>query len=94
MGRLGENHMKEQILKAFWHRGRKTFVPWLATELANRTKLDQEIVIATLKSLAYDGLAKSRKIDAHGGTNTWTLTTTGKEEAAFLLRAEEIVRAR
>lgn len=86
--------MNSKILKAFFHRGRKKFVPWLAEEIARKLDMDVDDVNTGLRSLAAESLAKSRKAEGHGTRPTWELTTLGKAEAENMLRAEEIVRAK
>lgn len=85
--------MKEQILKAFYHKGRKAFVPWLASELATRTNQDQDAVLSALRGFAYEGFANAYKVDGHKGLSVWALTSLGKSKAKEIMRAEEIARA-
>jgi hypothetical protein len=80
---------------AFYHKGRKKFVPWLALELARKMNRDPDLVVNDLKGLAQDGLAKSNRIMRGNTTfSTWELTKAGQDEALQIIRAEEMVRAR
>lgn len=87
--------MKEHTLKAFYHKGRKKFVPWLAIELARKMNRDPDLVINDLKALGQDGLSKSNRI-MRGNTSysTWELTKAGEAEATSIMLAEEMVKSR
>ncbi len=86
--------MHPKLLKAFWHRGRKTFVPWMAFELARKLDMPQDQVVTGLRGLAAIGYAKSRKAERDAeGRSTWSLTELGKAEAENMIRAEELMRA-
>ena len=85
--------MKERLLAAFWHKGRKAFVPWMPLELANRIKRPPELVEIELRGLAGSGLARSQNIAGARGQTTWELTTAGKIEARAIIAAQDIVRS-
>lgn len=79
--------MKERILKAFWHRGRKAFVPWTTQELATRAKLPHDKISVAMGSLVLSGLAVSQKTHM-AGFQTWHLTEAGKVAASNIITAE------
>jgi DNA-binding MarR family transcriptional regulator len=93
MGRRG-NDMRNEILKAFHHKGRKKFVPWLVSELARKMKRDPDLVINALKGLAQEGMAKSAKAMRGHDRSIWELTKAGQAEATSIMLAEEMVRSR
>lgn len=84
--------MKERILKAFYHRSRREFTPWLASELAKRTGYDLDEVNAQLGGLARSGHTKPQHIERRGGTTIWELTTMGKAEARLIVAANALAR--
>lgn len=87
--------MKERVMVAFYHKGRKQFVPWLLAELARKMNRDPDLILIDLKGLAQDGLAKSNRILRSNTTHcTWELTKAGQDEATSILLAEEMVRSR
>ena len=95
MVRLGKTDMNIKLLKAFYHRGRKTFVPWLSSELARKMNEPHDEIIIGLRHLAQIGYARARRAERDAeGRSTWSLTELGKAEAEQIIRADEIVRAR
>ena len=85
--------MKERVLKAFWHRTRKAFVPWTPSELARRTGLQIPAVIETLHSFYKSGLAQARTTTKGAGDeSTWHLTEAGKAIALSIITAEAFAR--
>lgn len=85
--------MKERLLTAFFHRGRKQFVPWLASELSRRVKRSPDDVDVELRGLDLTGMARSRATDGHSQTSTWELTQAGMIEARAIMAAAEVVRS-
>lgn len=85
--------MKERLMTAFYHRGRKQFVPWLASELSRRVKRDPDAVDIELRGLAATGMARSRATDGKFQTATWELTQAGMIEARAVMAAAEVVRS-
>lgn len=85
--------MKERLLVAFFHRGRKRFVPWLGVELAKRLNRPQDDVDAELRGLSATGMARSSNTHGRLGTSTWELTQAGMIEARAIMAAQEVVRS-
>ena len=85
--------MNPKVLKAFFHKGRKTFVPWMAFELARKTDMTIDETLFGLRGLSQLGYAKARKTGKEvDSKSTWELTALGKAEAMQLLVAEEFIR--
>jgi hypothetical protein len=86
--------MNPKVLKAFFHKGRKTFVPWMAFELARKTDMTTDEILPSLRGLSQLGYAKARKTGKEvDSKSTWELTALGKAEAMQLLVAEEFIKA-
>lgn len=78
--------MKERLLCAFYHKGRKQFVPWTMAELCNRIKRAPDDVATELRGLNQTGLAV---VKAEG----WQLTQAGMIEARAIMAAQEMARS-
>ena len=83
--------MKERVLKAFFHRGRKAFVPWTVEEIARRVKERSDKVSAVMMELNRSGLAGSMKTH-QVGIHSWHLTEAGKAIALSIITAEDFVK--
>jgi hypothetical protein len=84
--------MKEKILRAFYHKSRREFTPWLATEIAKRTGFPPDEVNAHLGGLARSGHTKPHNLERRGGTTIWELTALGKIEAGAIIAAQAVAR--
>lgn len=80
------------VLKAFWHRSRKLFVPWTAQELARKLRADPDKVTLALFTLARVGSAANRRPAGNGEPSTWHLTNAGQAEARALMTAEAFAK--
>lgn len=78
--------MKERLLTAFYHRGRKQFVPWTFGELCNRIKRAPDDVATELRGLNKTGLAVVK-------SEGWQLTQAGMIEARAIMAAQEMARS-
>lgn len=78
--------MKERLLCAFYHKGRKQYVPWTFPELCNRVNRMPDDVATELRGLQQTGLAT---VKSHG----WQLTQTGMIEARAIRAAQDMVRS-
>lgn len=78
--------MKERLLTAFFHRGRKQFVPWTMAELCNRIKRAPDDVATELRGLNQTGLAVVK-------SEGWQLTQAGMIEARAIMAAQEMARS-
>lgn len=83
--------MKERVLKAFFHRGRKAFVPWTVDEIARRVQERPDSVFSAMIELNRNGLANSMK-SHHGGIQSWHLTEAGKAIALSIITAEAFAK--
>jgi hypothetical protein len=83
--------MKERLMKAFYHKGRKAFVPWTSEELARRCSASPNSIQAMLFTLGRSGLATALPTHAKG-LYSWALTETGKLEARAILAAEDFAK--
>lgn len=83
--------MKERVLKAFFHKGRKMFVPWTVDEIARRVKERPDHVSTAMIELNRNGLANSMK-SHHAGIQSWHLTEAGKAIALSIITAEDFVK--
>lgn len=85
--------MNEKLLRAFFHRGRKKFLPWLNHELARRVDADPIEVERALRMLSRQGLVygkqASREVDAR---SAFELTSLGRAEVMQMLMAEEQIK--
>ena len=84
--------MKERTLKAFWHKSRKTFVPWTVDEIARRIEAHPDLASIYLRGLAGDGLAVGLRPNHVADSSTWHLTEAGKIEARAILAAEAFAK--
>lgn len=80
------------VLRAFWHKSRKMFLPWTAPEIARRLKADPDAVTLALWSLARVGSAATRRPAGNGEPSTWHLTPAGQAEARALFTAEAFAK--
>lgn len=84
--------MRERILKAFFHRTRRAFVPWTPLEIARRTKEPLHVIDAALVGLAVSGLAASIKAQNRHDHGTWHLTEAGKAIALSIITADAFAK--
>lgn len=85
--------MKNRILKAFWHRGRKKFLPWTLNEIAKRSDMYPDQTLDALRGLAVAGLAQSKSTTRGKRSDaTWQLTPAGQAEAANIITAEAFIK--
>ena len=84
--------MKEHILKAFWHKTRKAFLPWTTQEIARRVNAYPEIASIELRGLAGCGLVVGKRPNHASEATTWNLTEAGKIEARAILAAEAFAK--
>lgn len=80
------------VIKAFFHRTRKLFVPMTSDELARKIKADPDKVAMTLWSLGRVGNAAVFKSKGNSEPSTWHLTNAGQAEARALMTAEAFVK--
>lgn len=77
---------RDRILRAFWHRSRRTYVPLLPHEIEARV---QPISPAALKrgiqQLAADGLIKGRRTKQNDIGTYYEITEAGRDEVAKLV---------
>ena len=85
--------MIERVLKAFWHKGRRTTVAWTSLELERRTGLDWDDLQGQLQALAQKGWARGFKPSNRADRSTWELTPAGKAQAEQIIRAEALARS-
>lgn len=90
--------MSERILKAFYHRGRRTFVCWTLEELSKRTSTAPDDLLPLLRGLAQKQFVRGLKghvRDHVRGVDptTWELTPAGKAQAAQIIHAEAMARS-
>lgn len=85
---------KNDLLKSFYHRGRKTFVSWTTEEIARRVNADMFDVGQALRGLARAGLMTANNIGVHGThISAWKLTSAGQAKARAIMAAQEVVRS-
>ena len=84
--------MKERILKAFWSKGRKTWLPCTVNDICKRAGCDKFKAEAELNRLAVIGLAFSDKKTQTHGITTWRITEAGKVQAKAIITAEDFVK--
>lgn len=84
--------LNHTVLKAFWHRSRRMFVPLTADELARKIKASPDKVSLALWSLGRVGSAAALKAKGNSEASTWHLTNAGQAEARALFTAEAFAR--
>lgn len=69
-----------KLLLAFWHKGRRTFLPWTPEELAKRCGASgAESIGRALSVMKQEKVAEVQgKVDGHGTCPTWNLTDKGQ----------------
>lgn len=81
--------MKERVITAFWHRGRKAYLPWMASEIARRLGVSEDEAFAAIYGLVRRGLAVGRRTADRKSTGEFELTREGRE-VADKIRAAQI----
>lgn len=81
-----------RVLRAFWHRTRKVFVPLTTDEVVRRTEATPHEAARALWSLTQQGLLQSRNDEGKRGTTTWNLTDYGKALTAKLIEQQEAIK--
>lgn len=85
--------MKERVLKAFWSKGRKAWLPCTVEDICNRAGCDKFEASTELNRLAQLGLAFSDSgSKAAHKLSTWRITEVGKIEARAIIAAEEFAK--
>jgi DNA-binding MarR family transcriptional regulator len=81
------------IMKAFYHKGRRQFVPWLASELATKTRREEKYIVAELKKLAQAGMVAALRVPHASKLHSWHLTPAGQAKAMEIIHAEAMMRS-
>ena len=81
------------ILKAFYHKGRRQFVPLLAREIAVKTGRGEDQVIAELRGLTRAGLVAFARVPHASKLHSWHLTPSGQAKAMEIIHAEAMMRS-
>ena len=84
--------MKKRILKAFWSKGRKAWLPCTVDDIQNRAKIDKNIAMLELQRLTHRGLVLSEGQDKTHRTTTFRLTEAGKAIALSIITAEAFAK--
>jgi hypothetical protein len=78
---LGSQHA-DAVLAALYHKTRKAFPEWMASELASRTGLSPDCVNAALMSLFKAGLAVPVHHAKVGSNAVWMASPNGQKRIA------------
>jgi hypothetical protein len=84
--------MNPAVIKAFYHRTRKTSVPWTTQEIATRLKIPFDEAIKTLCAHAQMGFTTAERKNRKTGNAVWMLTKSGQEQVRMMIKAEELVK--
>ena len=80
------------LLKAFYHKTRRQFVPMLAREIAAKAKVDPESAAMALVDFQRKGWVRGAK-DPLISTAIWELTPAGQAKAMEIIHAEAMMRS-
>lgn len=84
--------MIEPVLKAFYHKSRKTFVAWTFPELCGRTTVPTTRLPSLLGQCRASGLMDKVKTNTPDA-NAWELTPKGKALAQKYIDGEAFIKA-
>lgn len=82
------NELRANIIRAFWHRTRRVFVPLTTPELARKIKADPDKVALELWALSRVGSTSAIKAKGNSEPSTWHLTRAGEAEARAMFTAD------
>ncbi|RHZ96480.1 hypothetical protein D1114_07155 [Cereibacter sphaeroides] len=77
---------RDRILKAFWHRSRKTFVPLLTREIEARVRpIAPHDLRSAIHHLVTGGLIKGARTNDNVDGFAYEVTEAGREEVAKIV---------
>lgn len=77
----------QDIMLAFWHRGRKQFAEWTSEEIAKRVGIEPTVAGRRLGALATQGLVNADLLPQHTARG-WRLTPEGERYATHFLKVQ------
>jgi len=80
------------VLRAFWHKSRKTFVPMTVNDLERKCGLDRQRIISALRRLCELKAVTLTRTNNHQVPAVWNLTDYGQHLATQMMQQQERIK--